>query len=162
MTTGRKTWALAGARCALLLALAGCIWPEGDGRVFVTSDPPGAAVFVDGESTGKTTPAELELSGFFGDDHKILVKKRGYEPEERTVRHYRKWRTSQWYDGVVDASTPAFPVFWTVGDLLFPIEVRWAYVPHDLFIRLFPEGTFHPKPGSTVPTVPDQSNRSKR
>ena len=81
-----------------------------------------------------------------GGDHEIIVRKRGYEPEARTVTHYTRFGTSRWNDGISDFSTPALPLFWTFGDFVFPFEVRWTYVPHNLFVQLYPEGTFQPKP----------------
>jgi hypothetical protein len=130
------------ALVAVLLPLYGCVYPAGDSRVFVTSDPPGADVMLDGEATGLTTPAILELGGACADDHRISVVKQGFEPEERRVTHYTRWRTSRWRDGAVEVGVWAFPMFWTFGDFFTPFEVRWAYVPHDLFVRLYPEGTF--------------------
>jgi hypothetical protein len=78
------------------------------------------------------------------------VRKQGFEPEERTVTHYTRFDAAQWDAGAVENSW-TFPLFWTPGDFLFPLELRWAYVPHTLFVKLFPEGTFAPKPGATLP-----------
>jgi hypothetical protein len=130
----------------------GCLYPAGDSRVFVTSEPPGADVYLDGEKTGKTTPAILDLGALFGSDHEIRVKKRGFEPEQRTVYHYTVWGTSRWRDGVTILEVPPLPIFWTFGDMVTPFEVRWTYVPHNLHVKLFEEGTFLPKPGETEKT----------
>ncbi|MCB9890265.1 MAG: PEGA domain-containing protein [Planctomycetes bacterium] len=124
------------------LALPSCLWIEGDARVFVTSDPAGADILIDGRDTGLTTPAKVDLDGFFGDDHTIQVQKIGFEPEERIVTHYRAWNTSKWNDGAADWSTFAFPLFWTFGDFIFPFEVKYAYVPHQLHVKLYEQGTF--------------------
>ncbi|HMQ23942.1 MAG TPA: PEGA domain-containing protein, partial [Planctomycetota bacterium] len=118
-STMRNTKKLA-ILATLCLALPSCLWIEGDTRVFVTSDPAGADILVDGQDTGLTTPAKVDLDGLFGDDHRIQVQKVGFEPEERVVTHFRAWNTSKWNDGATDWSTIAFPLFWTVGDLLFP------------------------------------------
>jgi hypothetical protein len=126
----------------ILVIAPSCLWVEGDSRVFVTSDPAGADVLVDGLATGLTTPAKVDLDGLFGDDHQIRVQKVGYEAEERRVTHFRAWNTSKWNDGAPDWSTPNFPLFWTFGDLIFPFEVRYAYVPHRLHVKLFEQGTF--------------------
>jgi hypothetical protein len=138
------------AACLVLLSSA-CVYSNGDGRVFVSSDPPGAEIFLDGRATQQTTPAELELGGAFGGDHRILVTKTGFEPEERIVTHFSSFDTSKWNDGAVDPTVWSFPLFWTFGDFFFPLELRWVYVPHRLFVRLYPEGTFHKQP-DTVQT----------
>jgi hypothetical protein len=49
----------------------------------VTSTPPGASVRIDGEDTGKTTPAELELEP---GEHAVTLRLEGYEDGSRTVR----------------------------------------------------------------------------
>lgn len=126
----------------LPLLCSSCLWLEADDRVFVYSDPAGAEVWLNGENTGRTTPAELELDGLMGDDHVIEVRKRGFETERRVVRHYDDLRTSQWDEAHGDLVTPAFPLWWTAGDLFFPFEIQAFYVPHDLYVRLFPKGTF--------------------
>lgn len=131
---------------ALLLLLPSCLWLDGDSRVFVYSDPPGADVFVDGEDTGLTTPAELPLGALFGSDHRITVRKKGFEAEHRTVSHYSQFNTSHIDEGHGDLTTPPFPFWWTTGDVVFPLEMRWSYVPHNLFVKLFPVGTFEKKP----------------
>ncbi len=135
---------LAGVACA-----QSCLWVEGDGRVFVTSNPQGAEVLLDGKPTGQTTPATLDLGGPFADNHVVTVRKPGFEPEDRIVSHYTKMDTSKWNDGAADYGVWSFPIFWTFGDFAFPFELRWTYVPHNLFVRLFREGTFQPKPGRT-------------
>ena len=108
----------------------------------MTSDPPGAKVSVDGRSTGKTTPAELELGGMLGGNHTIRIEKAGFEPEERRVTHFARFNTSKWNDGATDWSNWSFPLFWTFGDMVFPFEYRWAYVPHRVHVKLFVDGTF--------------------
>ena len=139
--------------CILLSSslLQSCLWVEGDSRVFVTSDPAGADVLLDGKSTGKTTPTKLNLDGILGSDHTIRLQKIGYEPEDRVVTHYTAWNTSKWNDGAPDWSTFSFPLFWTFGDIVFPFEYRYAYVPHRLHIKLFEEGTFR-RPGEAEST----------
>jgi hypothetical protein len=48
----------------------------------VRTDPPGAEIFVDGNSTGRFTPARLELSA---GTHIVNLKLDGYRPVKRTV-----------------------------------------------------------------------------
>ncbi|GEM_PF-2208686 len=131
------------ATALFLPFLLGCVYPAGDARVFVSSDPLGAEIMVDGSPTGKTTPASLDLGGLFGSDHQIELRKKGFDPEKRKVSHYSKAGTAYWDDGTGDFVTPPIPLWWTIGDILFPFEVRWTYVPHNLHVKLFPKGTFH-------------------
>ena len=127
----------------LLPILFGCVYPAGDARVFVSSDPLGAEIMVDGNPTGKTTPAELDLGGLFGSDHRIELRKAGFESEQRKVSHYSNFGTAYWDDGTGDFVTPPIPLWGTIGDILFPFEIRWTYVPHNLHVKLFPQGTFN-------------------
>jgi len=54
------------------------------GSAYVTSDPPGAKLFVDGENTGQVTPDLLgRLS--VGKSYTIRAEKNGYNPEEKTI-----------------------------------------------------------------------------
>lgn len=128
--------------------LASCVWFEGDSRIFVSSDPQGADIWVDGKLTEHTTPASLDLGGIFGDTHEIKVSKKGHEPEVRIVSHYTQLDTTKINEWVGDANTIPFPTWATFDDLLFPWKVTWVYVPHNLHVKLFPEGTFQPLPKS--------------
>jgi hypothetical protein len=123
-----------------LLLFCSCTWFEGDSTVLVTSTPGGAEILVDGQLTGNTTPHLIQLGGMTGDDHEITVRKRGYEPESRTVYHYSTGYTSRWIDGATEPQIWAFPIFWTMGDFLAPFGIRWHYVPHELHVRLYPIG----------------------
>ena len=130
----------------LPVLLSSCVWFEGDSRVFVSSDPQGAQIWIDGELSEHTTPAQLDLGGIFGDTHRIQVGKKGYEAEVRIVTHYTQFDTTKINEWVGDANTIPFPTWATFDDLLFPWKVKWVYVPHNLHVKLFPEGTFHPLP----------------
>jgi hypothetical protein len=48
----------------------------------VTSDPAGAEIFVDGNSTGQVTPARIEISTGI---HTITLRLSGFQPAKRTV-----------------------------------------------------------------------------
>ncbi|MEY4674687.1 MAG: hypothetical protein RL148_2471 [Planctomycetota bacterium] len=116
--------------------LAGCVWFEGEDRLFVTSEPPGATVLVDGLDVGHTTPATLDIGGF-GSHHKtVTVRKEGYRPEVRFVTHAQEGYTPRWVDGAADIIPPAWPLAWTFGDFFAPFGVRWAFVPGTLHVKL--------------------------
>jgi eukaryotic-like serine/threonine-protein kinase len=48
----------------------------------VGSDPPGAEIFVDGNSTGRTTPARVEIPA---GTHTLVLKLNGFQPAKRIV-----------------------------------------------------------------------------
>ena len=52
-------------------------------RLELTSDPPGAAVFIDGRATGRTTPAEVGLEP--GQPHELRLELDGYAPVTRSL-----------------------------------------------------------------------------
>jgi hypothetical protein len=106
---------------ALLLPvlLPACTWWSSRERVLVASEPPGAAIWVDGQSTGKTTPAAIDIGGHFGGDHVIELRKKGYRTVRRRAYQYTEGYTSRWIDGAYDETLPPLPIFWTTGDLLY-------------------------------------------
>jgi hypothetical protein len=117
-----------------------CTYFEGDSRVLVTSTPPGAYILVDGNDSGLTTPSMVDLGGILGSDHRITVRKRGFQDESRDVFHYTTAYTSKWIDGAMEPSLISLPLWWTLGDVIMPFGVRWRYVPHELHVRLYTEG----------------------
>jgi len=85
-------------RIALLLAIglsigsAGCATVVGghkDKQVTIASEPPGAAVLVDGQPYG-ATPAVVKLSR--KSDHQVVISQPGYETATMTVRQkFNPW-----------------------------------------------------------------------
>ena len=141
--------------------LASCVWFEGDSRIFVSSDPQGAKVWIDGKLTKYTTPTKLELGGIFGDSHEIKVSKKGHEDEIRIVSHYTQFDTTKINEWVGDANTIPFPTWATFDDLLFPWKVTWVYVPHNLHVKLYPEGTFKPLPKTDADTASSEAPQAQ-
>lgn len=135
-----------GLATMLLLVATGCTFASGDPTVFITSTPAGASIEIDGTDTGETTPAHfdlgtwLNLSGALAGDHAVTIRKNGYEPETRVLHHHTTFYTSKWIDGATNGVMFNNPIFWTVGDFFTPFGVRWAFVPHTLHVRLYPEG----------------------
>ena len=124
----------------LVALLPGCTYFTGDPHVVVTSTPAGAQILLDGSPTGKTTPSRLELGGIMGSDHKITLRKEGYDDEVRHVYHYTTGYTSRWIDGANDITLWPFPIDWTMGDFVLPFGVKWRYVPHEIHAVLYAEG----------------------
>lgn len=124
----------------LVLLGSACTHFQGDARVLVTSTPAGAYILVDDADSGQTTPSMVDLDGIVGSAHRITLRKRGFTPETREVFHYTTAYTSKWIDGAMTPGLWALPLWWTLGDWLFPFAVRWRYVPHELHVRLYREG----------------------
>ncbi|MBL8754959.1 MAG: PEGA domain-containing protein [Planctomycetes bacterium] len=121
---------------ALLLACPACTWFSSRERVLVASEPLGARIFVDGEDTGRTTPASLQIGGLFGHDHVLELRKPGYRPARRIVVQYTEGYTSKWIDGAYDPVLVPLPLFWTGGDFATPFGIRAAVIPGELCVRL--------------------------
>ena len=110
-------------------------------------------MLVDGQETGLTTPAKLDLGGITGDDHSITLRKQGFETETRQVYHYTTMYGTRFVDGATEVELWLNPAYWTLGDLLLPLGVKWRYVPHELFVVMYDEGqapvTEEPQPPVT-------------
>jgi len=119
--------------------LQGCVWFKGQNLVLVTSDPPGAHIFIDGHDSERTTPASFDMAGNFGSDHDLELRKQGYRPERRHLYQYTCGYTSKWIDGAAGPDLPPLPIFWTAGDLVFPFGVHGALVPGELYVKLYRE-----------------------
>ena len=126
------------------LWLGACTWFSGDSHVLITSEPPGAKIWVDGKDTGKTTPSLIELGGLLDNDHAITLTKKGYLTGGRLISSFTEGYTVRLIDGVAEIGLPPFPLFWTVGDLLVPFGVRWDHVPHDIYVKLYKPGEPQP------------------
>lgn len=128
-------------RAPLLAAclLAGCTSFQGDDRVVVTSDPPGATILVDGTDLGYTTPKALDIGGLGGSDHVITLHKKGFRSETRLLLQMGSSYTARFVDGAPDFAPPVWPLAWTFGDFFIPLGVRWAFGPGELHVKLYRE-----------------------
>jgi hypothetical protein len=120
----------------LLCFTCSACWFSSRERVLIASQPLGARILVDGEDTGRTTPASLPLGGLFGHDHTIELQKKGYRPAVRRIYQYTEGYTSKWIDGAYDVVMFPLPFFWTAGDLLAPLGIRAAILPAELYVVL--------------------------
>jgi hypothetical protein len=133
--------ALAACLLACLLAcMPACTYWKSHDNVLVTSNPLGARILVDGEDTGKTTPARLTIGGNFGTDHIIELTKPGFRSAKRRVYQWTEGYTSRWNDSAYDLGMPPLPLFWTMGDFVTPFAIRGAILPAELYIQLDEEG----------------------
>jgi len=133
-----------------LIATTGCSTIVNHGRpagVDVTSDPPGAEIFLDGRPTGARTPARIELAGGSA-EHAIRVEKPGYGTFERTVAK----EIDPWVWG--NAPFVVFPIVAAAG---FGIDAwcgQWYRVaPPKVDARLSGAAPVAPAPGSPAPNA---------
>ena len=120
----------------LFHCLPACTWWQSGENVLVSSQPLGARIRIDGQDTGKTTPAQLAIGGNFGSDHLLELEKPGYRTARRRVYQHTEGYTSRWNDGVYDVVMPPLPLFWSPGDFFFPFGVRGALLPAELHVQL--------------------------
>jgi hypothetical protein len=148
--------------CALALALLApaCTYVQGDQHVLVTSTPAGAFILIDGGETGLTTPSMVELDGIVGSNHQITLRKRGFVDETREVYHYTTGYTSVWDQGAVDVGIWNLPLWWTIGDWVMPFGVKYAYVPHEMHVRLYAEGKGPVRSDGNVAAAPAPPSES--
>jgi hypothetical protein len=124
---------------ALALLCTGCTWFKGNQEVLITSEPPGAHIWLDGRDTGETTPHSFDIAGNFGFDHPLELKKKGYRSEQRILYQHTRGYTSRWIDGAGPPGLPPWPFAWTMGDIFFPFGVKGAIVPGELYVKLYRE-----------------------
>lgn len=124
--------------CLAWLA-TGCTWFRANQEVLITSEPPGAHVWLDGRDTGQTTPYSFDIAGNFGQDHALELRKKGYRPERRWLYQHTRGRMSRWIDGAGPPGLPPWPLGWTLGDLFFPFAVHGAIVPGEVYVKLYRE-----------------------
>ena len=141
----------------LWLPLSACTFMDGDSRVLVTSQPAGAEILIAGSPTGYWTPHFVDLGAFLASDHVITIRKPGYEPESRKVYQYSTAYTSRWIDGGDTDTFLSSPLFWTLGDTLMPFAIHWQYVPHEVFVTLYPDGEA-PVHMAPVPVAPNSND----
>lgn len=111
--------------------LTGCISKRRP--LVLDSTPPGAVVYVDGKTSGHSTPCVIEL---LNDTQTLEFKLEGYEPETRLLRPGTRSELVFFRDGVI--STQTWPFFLWLGweDILFPIKEDDGLMPKRIHIRL--------------------------
>jgi hypothetical protein len=126
-------------RCGAVLALLflpACTWFSNQDTVLITSEPPGAHIWLNGVDTRATTPATLAIGVIGGADSDLVMRKTGYRPEARHLYQYTEGYTSRWIDGASDIGLFTWPLGWTFGDFFFPFGVRAALVPGQVHVVL--------------------------
>ena len=119
-----------------LACLTSCVaWLEEE-NVLISSEPPGASIFVDGVDTGHTTPRVLAIGGNLGSDRSVRLEKDGFRAANRRLYQQTEVYTSKLIDGAFEVVVGPLPFFWTAGDFALPLGVRGALLPRELHVRL--------------------------
>ena len=126
-----------GTLLPLLLGVS-CVSPSVHGTVGIFSEPSGAEIFLDGKPTGRFTPCDLDLS-VLGGKRTIEIRKKGYEPERRTLHRLTSLEMSRPSTGAAEFSPVLFPLWWTAEDFLLPFQFESGLFPRKVFVRVLPE-----------------------
>lgn len=100
----------------------------------ISSQPPGAEVWIDGDFSGFCTPCVLAVER--GDTHRLELRLAGYETIERRLEPHRELRAIPWREGDTNATHWRFPIFLTLGGFLWPIRLDSDPWPSRLHARL--------------------------
>jgi hypothetical protein len=102
--------------------------------ITISSQPPGAEVWIDGDYSGFCTPCVLEVES--GDPHRIELRLAGYETIERHVVPHRDLHAIPWREGDLNATHWRFPLFLTLGGFLWPIRLDSDPWPSRMHARM--------------------------
>lgn len=118
-----------GALGALAPAACLSVTPPG---VHLSSTPPGARIQVDGRDSGFVTPASLDLGG----DHWLQLSLDGYEPADIYLEGNTRTTVVPWTKGITSTTTPWFPLFLPLEDLMAPAKVDRSPSPKRIYVKL--------------------------
>ena len=127
----------------LLLAASGgllapaCVSVHSEDRVWLSTDPPGASVYVNDVDTGFATPTWLHLG--IGGTPRITLRLAGHREESFLVGDGAMW------DGITPGAALSSrlldaPIFYylTAEDVRFPIRFRLRRTPARVHLKLLP------------------------
>ncbi|MEM9382467.1 MAG: PEGA domain-containing protein [Planctomycetota bacterium] len=119
----------AAALAALALA-TGCIASRRP--IVLDSSPPGAEVFIDGASSGHSTPCAIQLPNRA---RTFEFRLDGYQTEVRQVVVGERSEVVYYLDGFTNITTWPFPLFLGAKDFFFPIKVDDGEFPSRIHVR---------------------------
>ncbi len=102
--------------------------------VSLSSDPPGAHVFVNGVDSGFTTPCVMSLDK--DEDHEVAFVLDGYLTAERSIVHGSTYETILWREMSVLPKTWRFPLWLNLEDFFVPVKRRFLLKPSRIFVRM--------------------------
>ncbi|MEM9800112.1 MAG: PEGA domain-containing protein [Planctomycetota bacterium] len=116
---------------AATLFLASCVAPRRP--IVLDSSPPGAEVFIDGESSGFSTPCTIQLPD---EDRTVEFRLEGYETETRSWRDGERSEVVYYMDGFTNLTSWPFPLFLGARDFFGPVKVDDGEMPHRIHVRM--------------------------
>lgn len=134
-STAARAWT--GFLCTLLL-FSSCIAFRRSPGVSLSSEPPGASVYVDGADTGFVTPCEIALSR--GDRHRIELMLPGYEVATRMVDPGTRWHLVYWRDADYWPRRFAHPLGLPFHEFWVPLRRDSSLQPSRIYVALRLEG----------------------
>ncbi|MDP6410708.1 MAG: PEGA domain-containing protein [Planctomycetota bacterium] len=121
---------------AVLAALtAGCAAPGGRTPVLFTTEPPGAAVLLDGRYSGFATPCQIGLPLDGGAIHVELAKD-GFVTAVRDLEVGTHTITLLWSEMNVGHRAWRFPLHLNADDFFVPVRAVSPIKPARIFVRL--------------------------
>lgn len=102
--------------------------------VALSSQPPGAEVWVDGAFSGFCTPCVLGLEK--DEAHLVELRLPGYETVERRLESNSQWRAIPWSEGDVNATHWRFPLLLTLGGFFWPARLDRDSWPSRVHVRM--------------------------
>lgn len=129
--TPRSLARAATAAAAAAALLSGCIAARRP--IVLDSTPPGAEVFVDGQSSGFATPCKIQLND---EARTVEFRLEGYETESRTWFIGDRSLVVFYMDGFTNLTSWPFPLFLGAKDFFFPVKVRDGEMPNRIHVRM--------------------------
>lgn len=122
----------------LPLLAPGCVRLTRVGKVFLSSDPQGAAVLVEGRDTGLSTPTWVQV-GSTG-SRSITLRREGYREETFAVGSDLEWEGTS-LDAMRSFRYRGFPLPYilTTEDLFVPLRARTGPAPSHVHLKLLPQ-----------------------
>lgn len=122
---------------SLLVPLASCrnLSPAG---IHFASEPPGAAILVDGQDSGWVTPCDVALD--VEREHEVVIALPGFAPRHFQLVPDERRSFVSWNQAVNGLKTrQRAPFLQPADDLLLPFQEIETLAPGRIFVRLHPE-----------------------
>jgi hypothetical protein len=129
---------------AAILALAGCqtalntpldLRPiTGSPGLQISSSPPGAEVWIDGQDSGFATPCVLALER--GDAYRVELVLEGYETALRGVDPDARVLLVPWRDADLQSTHWRFPLWLALDDFLVPVRLDRSLSPSRVHVQM--------------------------
>jgi hypothetical protein len=117
-----------------LLGLGGCALLAPNRAVVLSTNPPGASIFVNGKNSGFVTPCQLQLD--IDEDARLDFTIPGFRPETRYVTPDDEVYAILWSEMYAGPQTWHFPLWLPLRDFVVPVKWTEAHAPGRIHIDL--------------------------